>query len=291
MPSAVTVIIPTYNRAALLPKAIESVLNQSYAPFELIVVDDGSEDDTETLVAGYGRAVRYIRQPNRGPAAARNQGIRAASHELLAFLDSDDWFDPAKLEVQVAAMQACPGIGVSHTDELWFRRGTLLNQKKKHQRTGGDLFERCLRLCVVGMSTVMVRRPIFERHGLFDEDLPCCEDYEYWLRISVIQPFLHVNQVLTYKNGGRPDQVSWQYRMGMDKYRIRAIRKLLASGRLKPTQARQAEVELARKCRIYGNGCIKHGRIDEGRSYLDLSSSIIDLAGEQAMTVTALPRP
>jgi hypothetical protein len=124
------------------------------------------------------------------------------------------------------------------------------------------------------MSTVMMRREVFDTYGIFDEEFRCCEDYEFWLRVSAKQDFLLVDEPLTLKDGGRADQVSSIYRTGMDKFRISAIEKILGSGRLDPEQARLAFAELSNKCRIYGNGCLKHGRQEEGRYYLALPELI-----------------
>ena len=271
MQEYVSVIIPTWNRAEFLEKAVDSVLNQTWPHFELIVVDDGSDDSTRDLVAGYGSKVAYVRQENLGPAAARNTGVGRARYDLIAFLDSDDLFEPDKLEVQVAAMRSQPDFLISHTQEIWFKRGCILNQKKKHRKDGGDIFFRSLALCVVGMSTVMVRRQLFEMIGFFDEELPCCEDYDFWLRVSVSHPFLLIDQPLTRKNGGRPDQVSFRYRVGMDRFRIRAIERLLAAEVLSFEQRKSAIQELVRKGTIYGIGCLKHERNDEGRNFLALA--------------------
>jgi len=267
----VSVIIPTYNRCEWLPDAIESVLCQTWPHFELIVVDDGSDDGTDRMMQTRFPQVRYVRQDNRGPAAARNTGIRQARHRLLAFLDSDDRFDRRKLEIQLAAMRSQPDYLVSHTGEQWFRRGKHLNQKKRHRKESGNIFQRCLELCVVGMSTVMVRQELFDTIGLFDETLPCCEDYELWLRVSARHLFLLVDEPLTIKHGGRPDQVSVQHRTGMDRFRIAAIHGLLASDMLDPEQKRLACAELIRKCRIYAIGCMKHGKEDEGSIYFRLA--------------------
>ncbi len=275
MPAKISIIIPTYNRQEFLAKAVDSVLGQTCTDFELIVVDDGSTDDTARLAAGYGGRVRYLRQENRGPAAARNTGIRAAEGELLAFLDSDDSFAPEKLALQQAAMAARPEYLISHTDEIWYRRGELLHQKKKHFRPHGLIFAACLKLCVVGMSTVMVRREFFDKIGYFDEELPCCEDYDLWLRASVSLPFLKVDRPLTIKAGGRPDQVSVRFRAGMDKFRIRALVKLLGGQDLSEEQRSLARRELVRKCRIYGNGCVKYGRPEEGRYYAELAAEVL----------------
>ena len=251
MEKSVSIIIPTYNREKYLSKAIDSVLAQTYPYYELIVVDDGSDDNTAELINKYGSDIVYIRQENKGPAAARNTGVQAARFNLLAFLDSDDFFTENKLEVQVRAMQenqACI----------------------RHKKGDGDIFIQSLELCAVGMSTVMLHRKIFDRFGLFDEDYPCCEDYEFWLRVSARQKFLLIDQALTIKDGGRDDQLSRIYRVGMDKFRIRAIMKLLQSVALTEEQRESAMAELQRKCHIYGRGCIKHGRKNEGWYYLGL---------------------
>jgi glycosyltransferase involved in cell wall biosynthesis len=274
MEKSVSIIIPTYNRRNYLQKAVDSVLAQAYPCFELIIVDDGSEDNTSELFENCDSAIIYIKQENKGPAAARNRGIQAAQHELIAFLDSDDRFSENKLERQVRAMQEEPTYLISHTQETWYRNGRILNQKKKHNKNNGDIFKQSLQLCAVGMSTVLMYREIFERYGLFDENYPCCEDYEFWLRVSAEQKFLLVDEPLTLKDGGRNDQISTVYRVGMDKYRIQAIMKILTSGGLTRKQKEAAMAELERKCKIYGTGCIKHGRTEEGKHYLSLPATV-----------------
>ncbi len=271
----ITAIIPTYNRASHLERAIGSVLAQRRACDELIVVDDGSTDQTQALLArlaaGARIPIRVLRQDNRGAAAARNLGIRMARGSLLAFLDSDDWWLPGKLAVQAAAMEARPELLISHTREIWHRNGQRVNQKKKHDPPDGDVFAASLGMCVVGMSTVVARRQFFDRYGLFDEDLPCCEDYDLWLRAGSREPFLLAPQPLTGKEGGRPDQLSEIHRMGMDVFRIRSLVNLLDSGVLTPAQQQATRIELIRKCLIYGQGCVKHGRPEEGARYLALA--------------------
>ncbi len=269
----ISVIIPTYNRAEFLRVAVDSVIGQSLQEFELIIVDDGSTDDTkEMLSATYqDDRIRYIYQDNSGPSAARNIGIKAASYDIIAFLDSDDHFAPQKLELQAKAMNSRSDVLVSHTQEVWYRHGKLLNQKKKHRKDDGYIFARCLELCAVGMSTIMVKKELFDRVGLFDESMPCCEDYDLWLRASIRNNFLLVDSPLTIKDGGRADQLSWQYRIGMDRFRISSIQKILEEGLLNQGQEELAISELIRKCTIYGNGCLKHGRDEEGASYLELA--------------------
>ena len=158
MENNVSVIIPTFNRGRLLKKAIDSVLNQTHTDLELIIVDDGSDDETPAMIAWYQKRnqqkIIFVQQKNRGPAAARNQGLAAARHDFIAFLDSDDWLQPDKIGLQVAAMQKEPDYLISHTEEVWYRDGKLLNQKVRHRKESGFIFGRCLDLCAVSMSTI-----------------------------------------------------------------------------------------------------------------------------------------
>ena len=270
----ISVILPTFNRAGYLKRAINSVIDQHRKPDELIIIDDGSTDNSARVIEEACMQAEFpvhlLHQENSGAAAARNAGILKARGELLCFLDSDDWWDPRKIAFQAAEHEKNPGIHISHTREIWFRNGVRVNQKKKHAPPNGFIFSACLKMCVVGMSTVMVRRNLFDRFGLFDIELPCCEDYDLWLRVARQVPFLLVDHALTLKEGGRPDQLSRIYRQGMDRFRIRSLCNLLKSDLLSPDQRQETMAELERKCRIYGNGCIKHGRQREGERYLKM---------------------
>ena len=268
----ISVIIPTYNRVSLLERALNSVQQQTLSCDEIIVIDDGSIDNTRDLVTFFskqcGIPVRYIHQSNQGPAAARNRGIYEAEYSFLAFLDSDDHWQKNKLDLQYNMLSAQPDMMISHTKEKWLRRGVHLNQKKIHQPGNGDIFKHCLRICAVGMSTVMVQKKIFSEIGFFKENLRCCEDYDLWLRASSRFPFLLIEKPLTIKEGGREDQVSYQYRIGMDRLRILAIVDLIKQQSLSSEQTKWALEELYRKCMVYGNGCLKHKRVAEGKNYI-----------------------
>jgi glycosyltransferase involved in cell wall biosynthesis len=257
----VSVIVPTFNRAALLVEAIDSVLAQQGVAFELIVVDDGSTDGTPDVLADYGSRITVIRQENRGVSAARNRGVAAGRGELIAFLDSDDLWRPGKLRTQVAYMDAHPELGICQTEEIWIRDGRRVNPRLRHRKTAGIFFERSLELCLVSPSAVMLRRELFKAVGGFDEDLPACEDYDLWLRIGHRHPVGLIDAPLVVKRGGHPDQLSRQ--PGLDRHRIRAIAKLLDGGLLDAAQRRAALRVLAAKCTIYAQGCRRHGREEE----------------------------
>ena len=271
--TTISVIIPTYNREKLIGRAIHSVLRQTISCSEILVIDDGSMDQTAALVdsmrASSTIPIHLLYQDNMGAAAARNLGIQRAQSEFIAFLDSDDHWRKDKLAQQVRAMEENPDYLISHTREQWLRGGVHLNQKKKHIPRHGYIFGHCLQLCAVGMSTVMVRKELFASIGLFSPLLPCCEDYDFLLRASCRYPFLLVDKSLTIKEGGREDQLSFQYRIGMDKLRIHAIMGLLEGTNLTREQHSLALRELQQKCQVYGLGCIKHGKSDEGTAYLN----------------------
>ncbi|MET0065698.1 MAG: glycosyltransferase [Candidatus Thiodiazotropha sp.] len=272
MSSTVSVIIPSFNRAHTLARALDSVIAQTHPVLEIIVIDDGSTDQTDELIArDYPQCV-CLRQSNRGVSAARNRGISHARGEWLALLDSDDSWMPEKLEQQFAALAASPGLRLCHTDEIWIRNGTRINPMRKHRKQGGQIFAQCLPLCVISPSASLMHRSLFETYGLFDEDLPACEDYDLWLRVCSREAVAFVEQPLVVKYGGHEDQLSRQY-WGMDRFRVRALSKLLEA-RILSAEDRQKTLQvLEQKCRILIQGAEKRGaraRADEYREMLDL---------------------
>jgi glycosyltransferase involved in cell wall biosynthesis len=262
----ISVIIPTYNRATLLQEAIDSVLAQTYQDFELLVVDDGSTDQTNELVTEYGERITYIFQENRGVSSARNLGIQSSTGQFIAFLDSDDLWLPEKLEQQVAIMEHHSDLQLCHTEEIWIRRGVRVNPKKKHKKYSGYIFPYCLPLCVISPSSVMIRRTLFAKVGYFDEHLPACEDYDLWLRITKDYPVYFIETPVLIKRGGHPDQLSRKY-WGIDRFRIQALEKLLQAGNLTAEQRAQTLQELRRKCQIVADGCLKRQKREEGERY------------------------
>lgn len=282
--TAVSVIIPTYNRSRMVVRAISSVLLQTYKDYEIVVVDDGSDDGTREAVAQFGDRILYRALPeNLGVSAARNAGIRLSRSPFLAFLDSDDYWFSRKLSVQMAFFASHPQAAICQTEERWVRNGRRVNPRKKHLKPSGDIFEPSLRLCLVSPSSVALKRSLLDEVGWFDEALPACEDFDLWLRISCRHPVHLIREELLVKEGGHEDQLSSRYR-GMDRFRIRALAKLLEGGRLTEVQRRAALRELSVKCRIYGNGCLRRGKTKEGERYLALPERLRELR-------EARPRP
>ena len=272
----VSVVIPTLNRREFLKEAIDSVLDQTFQDFKLIVVDDGSTDDTNGLVKDYKNTkIKYICQDTEGPASARNMGIKISKGTYIAFLDSDDTWEKDKLEIQVSAMDNNPECLFSHTEEIWYKKGKRINPKEKHKKHHGEVFEQSVKLCAISMSTVMVKRELFDRIGLFDENMKACEDYDFWLRVTARFPVLLVDKELTVKQAGHDDQVSQSVKC-LDKYRIYALEKIINSGLLDEEKKKLATEELINKCKIYSKGCIKHKKLDEGRYYFDLMKKYSD---------------
>ena len=270
--ATVSVVIPTCNRADLILRALASVRAQTRPPTEVLVVDDGSTDATVERVRAAFPEVTLLEQKNRGVSAARNAGIQKARGTWIALLDSDDEWLPQKLERQLRATENDNDNDndndtfLCHTDEIWIRDGRRVNPMKKHQKYGGRIFERCLPLCVISPSSVLLHRSLFQTIGLFDEDLPVCEDYDLWLRVTARYPVLYLDEPLIVKYGGHADQLSHKY-WGMDRFRIAALLKILASGELGARDQSAAEAMLASKIAIYAHGARKRGKHAEAERY------------------------
>lgn len=265
-----SIIIPTYNRKTLLKIAVDSVLRQSFEDWELLVIDDGSTDATQQDIKKVkDRRLRYIRKKHSGVSAARNTGIRAARGEFICFLDSDDRFRTRKLEYTNSFIRRFPKYRIFHTEELWYRNGAILAHKKHHQKPEGMVFAQALKLCCISISTAALHASVFLQVGLFNERLPACEDYDFWLKATARFPVKLIPHVLTIKEGGHRDQQSKKFE-AMDTFRIGAIKTILESKTLNPEQRGQAIEELRRKCAIYITGAQKRGNIKGIKRYADL---------------------
>ena len=208
--SLVSIVIPTYNRARLLSRAIQSVLNQTYSNFELIIVDDCSNDCTESVVKGFhDDRIRYIRhEKNQGAATARNNGIMAAKGEYIAFQDSDDEWLPTKLEKQVNAFNSAPSDrGVVYTSFWLIDNGKKTLVPSSHvKQTEGKISDELLETNFVSTPTAVVRKECFEKVGMF-ANIPRFQDWELWLRISKYYSFKHIREPLV-NSYRQPDSIS-----------------------------------------------------------------------------------
>jgi len=260
----ISVIIPTFNRSETVLRAVESVISQDHPSFEVIVVDDGSNDGTRALMPSAANLKFVVHPSNRGVSAARNTGIRQSSGRLVAFLDSDDYWIPGKLKCQTEFFDANPSAVACQTGERWIRKGRRVNPGLRHMKSSGDIFLASLHLCLVSPSAVMLKKSLLDEVGLFDENLPACEDYDLWLRISYKYPIELIEQEFVVREGGRPDQLSAVF-PGMDLFRIRSLIKLMGSYDLTGEQQAATLDVLTRKTAIYAAGCMKRGRVEEAR--------------------------
>ena len=261
----VSAIIPTYNRWPMVGEAVESVLAQTAADYELIVVDDGSTDETRRRLRGYGARLTVLTQSRRGVSAARNRGASRASGKYLAFLDSDDFWHPGKLRRQLDFMESNPQVEICQTDEIWIRNGVRVNPRRKHRKLSGDIFRASLGLCLVSPSAVMMRRELFERAGGFDESLPVCEDYDLWLRISKDTQVPLIPEALVTRRGGHADQLS-RSTWGFDRFRVISIANLIEAG-LDAEKAGWALEAMAKKVTILARGFRKRGNEAMAQAY------------------------
>jgi GT2 family glycosyltransferase len=253
----ISVIIPSFNRIQTLIRAIESVLEQRSVVDEIIVVDDGSKDNTAALVSQHYPNIKLIRQANQGVSAARNTGIRQARFEWIALLDSDDSWLPEKISMIRQAQLQNPEYHLFHSDEIWIRNGVRVNPMKKHGKNGGWIFESCLPLCAISPSAVVLRRSLLHTTGYFDESLPTCEDYDLWLRICHEFPVHYIDRRLIIKYGGHADQLSRRY-WGMDRFRIRSLVKLLQQHNLQQNYRFAVLSTLVAKLEVLLKGAEKH---------------------------------
>ncbi|MGH7917245.1 MAG: glycosyltransferase family 2 protein [Candidatus Binataceae bacterium] len=310
MRPAVSVVVPTYNRRAMMREALMSVLAQRDVPLELIVVDDGSTDGTfaelETLALSLASAppgrIRLFRTANRGVAAARNTGAAQASAPLLAFLDSDDCWMLDKLTRQTMFMRVNPHYAICQTQELWLRDGTRVNPGRRHFKRGGDIFLDSLHTCLVSPSAVMLRTDLFHAMGGFDEAMRAAEDYDLWLRILITHPIGLLDETHVIRRAGHPGQLSATI-PALDRFRILTLAKLLCAD-LTTVRRRAVAQVLAQKCRIYAKGLRRRDRAREAAFFSMLAAraeafqtpavpaAVIDaslLAATRALVVHANP--
>lgn len=256
-------MIPTFNRQKWVGAAIESVLSQSFKPAEVIVVDDGSSDDTEALVRNY--PVEYVRQANRGPSAARNHGVKLSTGNWLAFLDSDDQWLPSKLEQQIMGLEQQREVSLVYTGERWIRNGKRVNPCKHHQKHSGWIYPECLKLCLISPSSVMMRRELFLEMGGFEESYWTAEDYDLWLKITSRYPVLFLDEELIIKYGGHEDQLSRT--VAIDVNRVKALENRMSDMALKDEWRQATQEILLKKIDILILGFRKHGHENKAMEY------------------------
>ena len=283
--ASVSVVVPTFNREQFIEKSVISALKQTKKPDEIIVVDDGSTDQTWNVLKqlGFSRStnrdisLRYIYQKNKGVSAARNLGIEASKYSFIALLDSDDIWLEQKLERQMTElMQQKGNYRLSHTEEIWVRNGVRVNAKNKYSKSGGEIFHKCLKLCCISPSSSLIERSVFDDFGFFDESLLACEDYDFWLRFCAYEKVHFVDERLIIKNGGHSDQLSSAH-WGMDRYRIYALEKLLQDRNLNLSKHQKTLEEVILRLEIFINGALKRNKNHSAQALIRKQSEWKDL--------------
>ncbi|MEE9524300.1 MAG: glycosyltransferase [Thermodesulfovibrionales bacterium] len=271
----VSVVIPVYSREETIKRAIDSVLAQSYPADEVIVVDDDSTDRTLALLRGYGRKIKVLSlSKNAGPSRARNEGVKYANNKWIAFLDSDDEWEKDKLREQVRYLMTYPFYEIIQSDEKWIRNNVRVNQCKHHEKKAGWIFDQSLERCMISPSSVLMKRSLLEQYGKFDEDLPVCEDYDLWLKITRNHPVGLDQNMSVIKYGGHEDQLSSKY-PAMDSFRVRSLNRLLKNER-SPEFRNKIITVLEKKLNILATGYEKRGKLKEARECRDMIEAISD---------------
>ncbi len=275
----VSVVIPTYNRAHVLGEAMQSVLDQTFDGFELIVVDDGSTDNTKEVVASFGDPrIKYIYQENRGASAAYNTGILASRGEYIAFLDSDDIWLPQKLELQVKLLNSRPDVALVCSDGYIFDvrtnstlgrywHGVPFGYRVDPQRASRDpLREMLVWGCFISETFVMVRREVFNEVGGYDESLKDHVDWDMYVRVC--QRFaIETIDIPLAKMRKHDANLSSNFDRLYEGAEV-VLNKAIHSYSLKPDELRLVRLRLARTLYRYGRGLVERGRIASGRKKL-----------------------
>jgi len=287
----VTVILPTYNRRDCLVDTIRSALDQTYSDHEILIIDDGSTDESAievlrqlgpdperaeslwkqhltsaTGAIGFGFWIRdtslqYIHQPNRGIGAARNRGLHACHGEFVAFIEPDYRWHPRHLEAQVEFFNHNKNAWIAH-GRLVFGRPTTKPTKTKKKEVCKFSFEQIVGGNGLCASALVARRRCFELHGGFDENLPACEDYDLWVRIAAHAPIHHVSESVVWMT--KPHSApNWS----LDRYRVYALEKAYQSGRLNAEQRQRVADELVARCDILVEGFRKRNNTERANFY------------------------
>ncbi|RMH51769.1 MAG: glycosyltransferase [Zetaproteobacteria bacterium] len=268
-PALVSVIVPVYNYGAYIARALESLFRQSHRNLEIIVVDDGSTDDTPQILARYGDRIRWVRQENRGAAAARNRGIGMARGEYIAFLDADDAYRPDNIARKLRFLREHPRYRWCYSDWAWVdaqgvprRFGHEPERSLARLKAEGDVLPLALQGYRLGTNLFLFAREVIEEVGGFDESLTVLEDYDLYVRAAARYPLGYVDRVLVEVHEhagslctGTDPAIAWRCRRRMHRKFVRLFGSVLQREDVRPAWRRQqadlyrhlAEAELIRR--------------------------------------------
>ncbi len=284
----VSVVIPHYRRYEMLSEAIKSVVAQSYGCWEIIVVDDGSPEEEwsnwlsinkkELTGLGQDTKISYFGMNHCGLAGVvRNFGVEQAKGEYIAFLDSDDLWLPTKLESQINYLNSHPEFEWVHAREIWDRAGKVISQSKQRHAHEGDIFNDALVKCIIGPSTLILKKELFKRMGGFSKEFEIAEDYEFWLRILAYCPVGYVDEPLVVKRAGDWQQLSSKYDQ-ITPFHLKGLESFLAwseSDTLLVQKREAAKKEYQHKIEIYIKGCLKRDKRKEARFWEEKLASLL----------------
>lgn len=281
----VSVIIPTYNSVAYVTAAVASVLAQTFADLEILVIDDGSTDETSEVMAGYGTRVRYLRQENSGVAIARNRGIAESQGEYVAFLDADDTWFPRKLELQLEALRAHIEAGVCYSAFLVVTSELKPIGVRRSERWASALEDLLLHGNVVGsICTVLAKRSLFQQAGGFDPLLSQCADWEMWVRLAARTEFVYLDEPLvTYRQ--HDSNMSHNAPL-LEKDSLRVLEKSFAMEELSPELRARRRAAFARNYMVLAGTYIHARRF---RDSVRCAAKAVALDFRQIRYLTAFP--
>lgn len=274
----VDVIIPTFNRADVMVKAIESVLAQTYKNFILHIVDDGSTDHTQLVLEKYKDhpQIKIYLQTNAGVSSARNLAAKQGTGQWISFLDSDDEWMPHKLETQINYLIQNPDCHFLHSEELWIRNGVRVNPKVKHLKSNDNIFIRSLDFCIISPSTVILTRKLFLTHQGFDDSFIVCEDYDLWLKILLKNEIGFLSTALIEKHGGHADQLSTKF-VAMDYWRIKSLVNLYLNNDANSEQKKHIKEVILKKSELLLKSYIKY---QNQKSYGEIKNMLASIKVE-----------
>jgi glycosyltransferase involved in cell wall biosynthesis len=289
MNNLISVIIPTYNRSHYLREAIESVLNQVYESIEIIVIDDGSTDDTKGVVEKYGERIKYIYQDNAGVTAARNTGTENAKGKFVAFLDDDDIWEANMLQKAIKMLdKAGEEVGVAYVDCRYFRasdRKALFD--KGMSQFSGDIFGELLKANFIPINTVLIKKECFDKVKGFDENIEWYEDWDLLLRIALAgykfefinEPLAHIRVHDTHRSSNL---------LMMKECALKVLEKLEKMPGKSSKQERLVKRTLAKRHLALGWYLTLHDRRDEGREEIRRAEPVSVTQAIQKMIAAVL---
>ncbi|MBX7057777.1 MAG: glycosyltransferase family 2 protein [Leptospirales bacterium] len=284
---SVAAILPVAGRPQLLVEALHSVLQQTRPPQEIIVIANAPDPEWRRDLGAAGRIAEEYPdlkwqlhfEARRGPAAARNAGVRLANCRWLAFLDSDDLWQPERLARQLHYLQRRPHLRACHTAELWIKNGRQLNQPARLQPRSGMFLRESMATCLISCSSLLIERQLFLELGGFDDRFRVCEDFELWLRLLQRSPIGLVRAPLTIKRSGGWPQLSQS--VDLDYWRARALYKLLCANELSEGDRAEALRQFWAKWRIYANGATRRGGSSRARRLAQAATLRFALPADQ----------